>query len=117
MVNLITGISGCEIAGQNSSFNETARLILEIEPDAILLNPALEGGSGMDLLKLIRKVGLKTKVIFMANFPYPQLHKRSLEEGADLFVCKSEAMEKIVEALSEWGREKTGKPIEHLKDK
>ncbi len=103
---LVVGVDGCEIAGQHSSLNEATRLILEIEPEVILLDPTLEGGNGIDVLKVIRKVGLKTKVIFMANFPYPQLKKRVLEEGADVFVSKTEASEIIPEVLDRWYQEK-----------
>ena len=102
LIELVTKLDGCEIAGQSSSLHEVVKLIYEIKPDVVLLDSTWKEGNGLDVLQIISRVSAKSKIIFMANFLYPQLRKKSLEEGADLFVCKSDAAEKIIEVLHDW---------------
>jgi DNA-binding NarL/FixJ family response regulator len=62
--------------------------IRELHPDIVILDIQLHGKSGIELLRDIRSAGIKTHVIILTNFAYPQYQKECLEAGAEFFLSK-----------------------------
>jgi DNA-binding NarL/FixJ family response regulator len=74
---------------------DALQLIRENEPDLAILDIRMPEMNGIEVLKKIRKLKMKTKVCMLTNYPYPQYKKRCLETGADYFLSKTEEFEDI----------------------
>ncbi len=73
-------------------------------PDIVILDIRLQTGSGIDVLKQIKKNGEGPRVIIFTNNPLPQYRKKCHELGADFFLHKAkdgEAVTEIVRRMSE----------------
>ncbi|MGD0581685.1 MAG: response regulator transcription factor [Bacteroidales bacterium] len=81
---------------------EALQLIGEKEPDLAIIDIRMAGMNGIEVLKKIRELKLKTRVCILTNYSYPQYRKRCLEEGADFFFSsKSEDFEEIKVIISD----------------
>jgi DNA-binding response OmpR family regulator len=58
--------------------------------DKIILDIGLPDGSGIQLLRLLKKTRPETDVIMFTNFPSADFKKNCIELGADHFFNKSE---------------------------
>ncbi len=65
----------------------------------MILDIRMHGGSGVDVLKKIKKRGEFPRVIMLTNYSYPQYHRKCKALGADFFFDKSTKFEKILEVL------------------
>ena len=96
---MISGISGIEVAGYAQEANEAINLIRERKPDVVLLDIFLYESNGIDVLKNIKKESFVPRVIIMTNHPYPRCRQKCMDEGADFFFDKSTELEKVTDAL------------------
>jgi DNA-binding NarL/FixJ family response regulator len=70
-------------------------------PDVVVLDLSMPGGSGLDVLREIRKVTPPRMVIVFTNHSEEPYRRRCLEGGADLFLDKSKDLRRLVEVLRE----------------
>lgn len=76
--------------------------IVEIEkkcPHVVLVDLALPGKNGMELIKLIRRHWLGMKVIVVSTYDQTVYGPLAAECGADCYISKHEAMDEIVKAI------------------
>ena len=85
---------------------DALQLIREKEPDLVILDIRMPEMNGIEVLKKIRKLKIKTKVCILTNYPYPQYKKRCFEAGADFFLRKTEDFEEIEIIVSDMLRDK-----------
>ncbi len=78
---------------------EAERIILNVNPDIILLDISMPGKNGLELLKDINDLHLSSVVIIFSNFASEQYKSKSMELGADFFVCKHESFEELPEII------------------
>jgi Response regulator containing a CheY-like receiver domain and an HTH DNA-binding domain len=57
----------------------------------------MPGGSGVDVLKYIKKEQPSTVVIILTNYPYPQYRQECMDEGANFFFDKSIELAKVID--------------------
>jgi two-component system phosphate regulon response regulator PhoB len=70
-------------------------------PDVVLLDLMLPGGSGLDVLRTIRRTpGAKIPVIVVSAWTTQEYRDAALEVGADAFVSKPFAPEELAEAVA-----------------
>jgi len=100
IIALLNNIKGVEIAGYADDPDEAVRYIARTEPDVVILDIRLQGGSGIDVLERIRELSAKTKIIMLTNFPEPHYRKKCSDLGADYFFDKSNDFDKIVQVLT-----------------
>lgn len=93
--NLIMKHKDVQVVGEPENGIETMQLILDTEPEMIILDIRMPQMNGIQVLKEIKKQGIKTAVCILTSYPYPQYKKKCLAEGADYFFNKSEDFEKI----------------------
>jgi YesN/AraC family two-component response regulator len=74
---------------------DALHLIREKKPDLVILDIRMPEMNGIEVLKKIRELKMKTKVCILTNYPYPQYKKRCFEAGADFFLRKTEDFEEI----------------------
>lgn len=83
-----------------SNFNESMKMINEINADVVLLDINLPDKSGIELLKIIKANHPQTKVIMLTNHASNNYRELCTHMGADFFLDKSNDFEKIPEAIN-----------------
>jgi len=102
---MLSKIPGIEIIGQAGETREAIELIYKLKPEVVILDIRMPGGSGMEVLKQIKKNASAPLVIILTNFPYPQYRKKCMELGADFFFEKSSEFARIPEVLKQLMKE------------
>ena len=101
MAAMISGIDGVEIAGQALNAHDAIQSIVKLKPDVVILDIRMNGGSGMDVLKRIKKEIPPPIVIMLTNYPYPQYREKCQALGADYFFDKVTEIEKIYDTFKQ----------------
>jgi DNA-binding NarL/FixJ family response regulator len=92
---MLSELPEIEIMGYAQDVPEALTSIKTLEPDVVILDIRMPGGSGIDVLQDIKKKKQTPMVIVLTNYPYPQYRKKCMEMGADFFFDKSAEFEKI----------------------
>ena len=93
MQQLIESYCKSPLLKEAGSVAEGIRLYKEFRADAVLLDLSLPDGSGLDVLKVIRKEGRPVLVMVLTDYSSDQLRIRALQEGADYFLDKATEFE------------------------
>jgi len=101
LIEMLSEFKEIEIVGQTGYVQEAIKLIKELIPDVVILDIRLPDGTGINVLEMIKKRDISTKVIIFTNYPYFQYRKKCLDAGAEFFFYKAAEFEKLVEVLKE----------------
>lgn len=99
LTTILSDVPGVEIIGQAGCTAEAIDSIHQLHPDAVILDIRMPGGSGIEVLKGIKKDNSSLLVIMLTNYPYPQYRKTCMTLGADFFFDKSTQFEEVVAVL------------------
>ena len=97
---MLSDLENIEMIGEAENVQDAINSIHEFNPDVVILDIRMPGGSGIDVLKKIEKRKGAPIVIILTNYPHSQYRKKCMDAGADFFFDKSEEFEKIVEVVS-----------------
>ena len=97
---MLAEIPRVKIVGCADSPKEALESIHKTQPDVVILDIHLKGGSGMEILPQIKKGGDSPLVIILTNYPFPHYRKKCFESGADYFFDKYNEFYKLVDILS-----------------
>jgi DNA-binding NarL/FixJ family response regulator len=89
VLDTVREIGSIQVVGQASDVPDAIAGIRESEPDVVILDIRMPGGTGLDVLKTIKTDQPAPIVIMFTNYPYPQYRKQCLGAGADYFFDKS----------------------------
>lgn len=89
-----------EMIGEAENVQDAINSIHEFDPDVVILDIRMPGGSGIDVLKKIKKINEVPVIIILTNYPHSQYRKKCMEAGADFFFDKSRDFEEIVKVVS-----------------
>jgi DNA-binding NarL/FixJ family response regulator len=92
---MLSELSDIEILGYAQDVPETLASIKALQPDVVILDIRMPGGSGIDVLQDIKKADQSPLVVILTNYPYPQYRKKCMSLGADYFFDKSTEFEKV----------------------
>lgn len=95
--SMLSEIGGVSVVGKAKDVHGAVDSISKLNPDVVILDIRLLGGSGIDVLKEVKSRGLSQVVLMLTNYPYPQYRTKCLELGADYFLDKVTEIEKIPE--------------------
>jgi len=99
--HILGELKNVNIVGEAEDVQKSIAIIEELKPDIVILDISMPGGSGLDVLKNIREKFLRTKVIILTNYSFPQYRKICMDSGADYFFDKSNEFDKVVDVLKE----------------
>jgi DNA-binding NarL/FixJ family response regulator len=88
-----------QVLGFAATARDAVQGIRQLKPDVVLLDIRLDQGSGLDVLKQIKKRGQPPVVIVLTNYAYPQYRDRFIASGADYFFDKSTELDLMLQAL------------------
>src|SRR4030042_4181305 len=86
--------------GEAENVKDAINSIHEFDPDVVILDIRMPGGSGIDVLKKIKKINEVPVIIILTNYPHSQYRKKCMEAGADFFFDKSRDFEEIVKVVN-----------------
>jgi DNA-binding NarL/FixJ family response regulator len=91
------------IAGEAETEREAISLLERGDWDAVVLDLQLKQGTGISVLKALRKLARAagTRVIVFTNYSFPQYRERSMALGADFFFDKSRDFNRVREVLAD----------------
>lgn len=96
---LITETGSLHVVAEAASVAEATTLFDSVHPEAVVLDLGLPDGSGLDVLRHIRKAERKCLVLVLSNYVDPETRRCCGELGADYVFGKSEEFEQALEKL------------------
>jgi len=73
--------------------------ILAVQPDVVVLDVQLEGGSGLEVLRAVRQAEPGIAFVVFSNNAGPAYRKRYLGEGAQRFLDKTTEFDQLAAAV------------------
>jgi DNA-binding NarL/FixJ family response regulator len=104
LADLLREVRGVQLVGRANDAREAILAIGKTNPDAVILDLQMPGGSGLEVLRSIRRSHPSVWVLICTNYPYPQYRQECVAAGADYFLDKSAEFEKIPEILRDLTR-------------
>jgi DNA-binding NarL/FixJ family response regulator len=101
-------IDGVEIAGKAGDVAGGIASFRALTPDVVVLDVQMPGGTGIDVLEVIKRERPATTVMILTNYPLPQFRKRSADAGAEYFFDKTAESGKVGDVLKGLVRDRTG---------
>jgi DNA-binding NarL/FixJ family response regulator len=104
VVSLLSEVIGLEIVGQAQYALEAFHAICDLRPDVVILDIHLIGGSGIDVLRRIKRLNPAPIVIMLTNSTAPPYRRKCMRAGADFFLDKSSEFDHvraIIQSLSD----------------
>ena len=98
---MLSDITELENISQAEDVPEAISSFQKLDPEVVILDIRMPGGSGIDVLREIKKGNQPPLVIVLTNYPYPQYRRKYIEAGADFFFNKSTEFEKVTEVLKQ----------------
>ena len=99
--NQIKDIDDVIVVGEASNGKIALEMVLEFDPDLIILDLNMPEMGGVEVLMRIKEIPVRTKVCILTNYSFPQYRSRCLAMGADYFLNKSEDFEKTSLVISD----------------
>jgi DNA-binding NarL/FixJ family response regulator len=104
LVTMLDELAGIEIVGQAENVAEAISGIRILQPDVLILDIRMPGGTGIDVLQNIKQDEVAPMVIVLTNYPYPGYRQKCLQAGADFFLDKSTEFDQIPELFERFKR-------------
>ena len=101
LTTMLSEIEGVEIIGRAEDALEATGLIRKLRPDAVILDIRLPNGSGINVLKTIKREQPALVAIMLTLYPYAQYRQSCMKAGANFFFDKSTGFEKIPAVLKQ----------------
>ncbi len=96
---LLSNEKDIEVAAETDDSTETVKTVKKIKPDVVLLEPALPGMAGVDLVRMVKEANSGTEVVVLTT-PQNRTHVRdALQVGALGYVLKTGAIGEVLAAI------------------
>src|SRR5437868_7452643 len=96
---LIHSEDGFAVCGEANNAPEAMDVIRKLNPDLAIVDLSLPGANGIELIKNIRAEFAKLPILILSMHDESLYALRALRAGAQGYVMKQEALEKIIEAI------------------
>lgn len=92
---MLSDLPGVTICGEAETAEEAVRHSREIQPDVLILDIRFSDGSGLDVLREVKKCDGGPLVIMLSNYAYPEIRRKGLDDGASYFFDKTIEFEDV----------------------
>ena len=100
---LLSDVPQVETIMQAKDQLEAKELMHKLNPEVVILDIPMPGGSGIDLLREVKKGQQPPLVIVLSDQSHPQYRKKCTDAGADFFFDKSTEFDEVAEVLKRLG--------------
>jgi DNA-binding NarL/FixJ family response regulator len=98
-LRLILELAGIDVLGEAGDGAEGARLVLELEPDVVLMDLRMPVVDGIEATRRIVAAGSPTRVLVLTTFEGEELTVRALRAGAAGYLLKDAGGARLVSAV------------------
>ena len=88
-----------QVVGEASGFREGRELFQQIKPDIMIIDLSLADGSGLQLIKTVRAEDKRVLMLVASMHDDHLFAERALRQGANGYINKAQAADKILEAI------------------
>ncbi len=99
LIAMLSEIVEPENISQAKDVPDAINSFRKLNPDVVILDIRMPGGSGIDVLKEIKGNRRPPVAIILTNYPYAQYREKCIEAGADFFFDKSTEFDKVTEVF------------------
>ena len=99
LTNLLNQQPDFQVCGETGHAPEALQLVAAAKPDIAIVDITLASGSGLDLIKSIKAGHPGVAVLVLSMHDEMLYAERALRAGAGGYIMKSEATQKIIEAI------------------
>jgi DNA-binding NarL/FixJ family response regulator len=92
-------IKGVEVVEIADTVERASQAVRALKPDVVILDMQMPGGTGLDVLESMKRDQVRSIVIVLTNFAYPQYRRKCLASGANFFLDKSTEFDKVGDVL------------------
>ncbi|MCK5191974.1 MAG: response regulator transcription factor [Methylococcales bacterium] len=96
---ILSDIPDINVFKEASNGDEVLKMIRNDEGDILLLDIAMPGKNILELIKLAKQQHPDLPILILSMYPEDQYAIRMLRAGADGYLCKESATERLVEAI------------------
>lgn len=102
LIKLIDGIDGNLEVAEAVNVPEGIRMAKEMQPDVIILDIMMPGGTGFNVLKIVTEFEAPPVTIVLSKYSTEKFKKEAAKGGADHFFDKSTEFEKVLKVIEEY---------------
>ncbi|MEE8375748.1 MAG: response regulator transcription factor [Acidimicrobiia bacterium] len=99
VVGTLSSFDDIEVVGQANNGEAAVRLVADLDPDVVVMDLVMPGGSGMDAIRKISANYSRTKVLALTSFTDGSMVRRAIEAGATSFLFKNVDLEDFANAV------------------
>ncbi len=109
--SILSNIEGINIVGMAGNAHNTAKAIKRLQPDMVILDLHMIGGSGFDVLRTIKALRPNPAIIMLTIGSKSEYKALSYLDGVDYFLEKSKDMKEMIELLENSVTETGNSPL------
>jgi DNA-binding NarL/FixJ family response regulator len=99
LVQILTAQPGVHVAGEAANAGEVLDRLAATPADVLLLDIAMPGRSGLELLDELRKLYPRLPVLILSQYPENQIAVRAIRAGASGYLTKESPPDVLVKAI------------------
>jgi DNA-binding NarL/FixJ family response regulator len=99
--DMLASIEGVHGVGHAAGADEAIHEILDLHPDAVVLDVRLAQGTGFDVLRALREQAPEIAVYMLSNFASEPYRRLAARLGVAGFFDKTTQFERVCEALAD----------------
>ena len=100
IVDLIGDVEGARVVGEAETAEAAVAGILRTDPDCVVLDFQLVGGTGLDVLRAVHPRAPQIMFIVLTNFANPQYRRACMAAGATCFFDKSSEFMRVRDVIA-----------------
>jgi DNA-binding NarL/FixJ family response regulator len=100
LVEMLGQLDGVGVVGDAETPGEAISGILRTNPDYVVLDYQLNGGTAVDVLRAVHPKSPATIFLVLTNHAIPQYRRLCMDEGASGFFDKSLEFEQAMEVIA-----------------
>lgn len=99
LASMLADVDGVRVVGEAGDISGAVAGILSLQPQTLILDVELPGGTGIDVLRAISGAQPMPRVIMLTNNPHPAYREKCRRAGAEFFFDKTLEFEKVAQVL------------------
>ena len=99
LTNLLNQQADFHVCGETGNAPQALQLVESVRPDIAIVDITLAEGSGLELIKSIKSVHPDVAVLVLSMHDELLYAERALRAGAGGYIMKSEATQKVIQAV------------------